>query len=42
MKLTVHRLDQILDGDLAEFTEALQAEQRRRALEDGARSLDAG
>ena len=33
VKLTVHRLDQILDGDLAEFTEALQAEERRRALE---------
>jgi peptide chain release factor 1 len=30
---TVHRLDQILDGDLEEFTEALQAEERRRALE---------
>ena len=33
VKLTVHRLDQILEGDLAEFTEALQAEERRRALE---------
>ena len=33
VKLTVHRLDQILDGDLEEFTEALQAEERRRALE---------
>jgi peptide chain release factor 1 len=33
VKLTVHRLDQILDGDLTEFTEALQAEERRRALE---------
>ena len=33
IKLTVHRLDQILAGDLAEFTEALQAEERRRALE---------
>ena len=33
IKLTVHRLDQILDGDLDEFTEALQAEERRRALE---------
>jgi peptide chain release factor 1 len=33
IKLTVHRLDQILDGDLTEFTEALQAEERRRALE---------
>ena len=30
---TVHRLDQILDGDLEEFTDALQAEERRRALE---------
>jgi peptide chain release factor 1 len=33
IKHTVHRLDQILDGDLEEFTEALQAEERRRALE---------
>ena len=33
IKLTVHRLDQILQGDLTEFTEALQAELRRRALE---------
>ena len=36
IKLTVHRLDQILEGDLAEFTEALQAEERRRALETAA------
>ena len=33
VKHTVHRLDQILDGDLQEFTESLQAEERRRALE---------
>jgi peptide chain release factor 1 len=33
IKLTVHRLDQVVDGDLQEFTEALQAEERRRALE---------
>ncbi len=33
IKLTAHRLDQILSGDLLEFTEALQAEERRRALE---------
>ncbi|MBI4171177.1 MAG: peptide chain release factor 1 [Actinobacteria bacterium] len=34
VKLTVHRLDQILQGgDLTEFTEALQAEERRLALE---------
>ena len=32
IKLTVHRLDQILDGELDEFTEALQAEDRRKAL----------
>jgi peptide chain release factor 1 len=31
--LTVHRLDKILEGDLDEFTEALAAEARRRALE---------
>jgi peptide chain release factor 1 len=33
IKLTVHRLDQILDGDLEEFSEALQAEDRRQTLE---------
>jgi len=32
IKLTVHRLDQILEGELDEFTGALQAEERRRAL----------
>jgi peptide chain release factor 1 len=37
IKLTVHRLDQVLDGDLSEVTDALQAEERRRALEDGGR-----
>src|SRR5881398_1841914 len=31
--LTVHRLDKILEGELDEFTEALAAEHRRRALE---------
>jgi peptide chain release factor 1 len=33
IKLTVHRLDQILNGELDEFTEALAAEERRRLLE---------
>ena len=33
IKLTTHRLDQILAGDLEEYTAALQAEERRRALE---------
>jgi peptide chain release factor 1 len=33
IKLTQHRLDQILEGDLGEFTQALTAEDRRRALE---------
>ncbi|HYX77104.1 MAG TPA: peptide chain release factor 1 [Gaiellaceae bacterium] len=31
--LTVHRLDKVLEGELDEFTEALAAEDRRRALE---------
>jgi peptide chain release factor 1 len=31
--LTVHRLDRILEGELEEFTDALAAEERRRALE---------
>jgi peptide chain release factor 1 len=33
VKLTVHRLDQVLQGDLDDFTETLSAEERRRALE---------
>jgi peptide chain release factor 1 len=36
IKLTAHRLDQILNGDLEEFTAGLQAEERRRALEAAA------
>jgi peptide chain release factor 1 len=32
IKLTVHRLDQVLHGELDAFTEALQSEERRRAL----------
>jgi peptide chain release factor 1 len=33
IKLTAHRLDAILEGELGEFTDALAAEERRRALE---------
>ena len=33
IKLTQHRLDSILEGDLDEFTAALTAEERRLALE---------
>ncbi len=33
IKLTVHRLDSILNGDLDEFTETLQSEDRRLSLE---------
>jgi peptide chain release factor 1 len=33
IKLTAHRLDAILEGQLDEFTEALSAEERRQALE---------
>jgi peptide chain release factor 1 len=33
IKLTVHQLDRILEGDLEEFTEALAAEERRLALD---------
>jgi peptide chain release factor 1 len=32
IKLTLHRLDQVLDGDLGEMTEALRAEEQRQAL----------
>ena len=33
IKLTLHKLDAVLEGDLGDFTEALTAEDRRRALE---------
>jgi peptide chain release factor 1 len=33
IQLTVHKLDRILEGELDDFTEALTAEERRRALE---------
>jgi peptide chain release factor 1 len=36
VKLTVHNLDHVLEGDLEEFTEALAAEERRQALETAA------
>ena len=36
IKLTQHRLDAILDGELDPFTEALAAEERRRAFEASA------
>jgi peptide chain release factor 1 len=32
IKLTLHRLDQVLDGDMGELTEALRAEDQRQAL----------
>jgi peptide chain release factor 1 len=32
VKLTAHRLDQVLEGQLDEFTEELRADERRRAL----------
>jgi peptide chain release factor 1 len=36
VKVTVHQLDRVLDGELREFTEALADEERRRALESPA------
>jgi peptide chain release factor 1 len=33
IKLTIYRLDQVLDGDLGELTDALAAEEQRQALE---------
>ena len=32
IKLTVHQLDRVLEGELDQFTEALNAEERRRTL----------
>jgi peptide chain release factor 1 len=37
IKLTAHNLDQVLEGALEEFTDALQADERRRGLEEQAR-----
>jgi protein subunit release factor A len=34
--LTIKRLDRIVQGELDEFTDALAAEERRRALEAAA------
>ena len=36
VKVTVHRLDAVLDGELDDFTGALTSEERRRALEAAA------
>jgi peptide chain release factor 1 len=36
IKVTLHQLDRVLDGELDELTEALAAEERRRALETAA------
>jgi peptide chain release factor 1 len=33
IKVTVHRLEHVLEGELDELTEALSSEDRRRALE---------
>jgi peptide chain release factor 1 len=33
IKLTTHNLDQVLEGELDEFTDALQADEKRRGLE---------
>jgi peptide chain release factor 1 len=37
IKLTAHNLDQVLEGELEEFTEALQSDEKRRRLEAQAR-----
>jgi peptide chain release factor 1 len=36
VKVTLHKLDAVLDGDLDEFADALSADERRRALEAAA------
>jgi len=33
IKLTTHNLDQVLEGDLEAFTEALQSDEKRRRLQ---------
>jgi peptide chain release factor 1 len=39
INLTLHKLDQILAGDLDELTEALRIEDRKQALEEQAKQL---
>ena len=39
IKLTVHNLDQVLEGELDELTDALQADEKRRRLEAQALAL---
>ena len=36
VKVTLHQLDRVLEGELGDLTEALQAEERRRALDAAA------
>jgi peptide chain release factor 1 len=38
IKLTMHNLEQVLEGELEPFTNALQADEKRRRLEEQARS----
>ncbi|MDQ3632160.1 MAG: peptide chain release factor 1, partial [Actinomycetota bacterium] len=38
IKFTAHNLDAVLEGELAEFTGALQNDEKRRRLEDQANS----
>jgi peptide chain release factor 1 len=33
VKLTTHNLDQVLEGELEEFTETLQSDEKRRRLQ---------
>jgi peptide chain release factor 1 len=42
VKLTSHNLDQVLAGDLREFTDALAGEEKRRRLEAQAGELAPG
>jgi peptide chain release factor 1 len=36
IKFTAHNLDAVLEGELDEFTDALQDDEKRRGLEDQA------
>ncbi len=42
IKLTLHKLDRILDGDLDELVDALLEDERERQLEEGAVSVPGG
>jgi len=42
IKLTLHKLDRVLDGELDEFVDALLSDERQRAVDEGATAVAGG